>query len=253
MILEYHRPGTLAEALGLLQRAYPKTVALGGGTYLSSPLFTEPVAVVDLQDLGLDQVEQRGSQVTLGAAARLEKIRTLDILPQGLREAVWHEATANLRNMATLAGTLITATGRSPLAAVLMALDAQIRLQPGDQDVSLADLLNARQETLLHKLVTSISFPTRVAVSYQYTARTPADLPIISLAVARWQSGRLRIVVGGFGVVPRLALDAPEPGGAEYALESALAEAGDEWASAAYRQDAARTLLSRALSTLITE
>ena len=55
MILEYHRPDTLEEALDLLQRPTPFTVPLGGGSVLSHK--TElPLDVVDLQNLGLDMV-----------------------------------------------------------------------------------------------------------------------------------------------------------------------------------------------------
>lgn len=35
MILEYHRPKTIDEALALLERDNPRTVPLGGGTTLS--------------------------------------------------------------------------------------------------------------------------------------------------------------------------------------------------------------------------
>ncbi|HLF91516.1 MAG TPA: hypothetical protein VI451_21405, partial [Anaerolineales bacterium] len=59
-----------------------------------------------------------------------------------------------------------------------------------------------------------------------------------------------RIVVGGWGNTPRLALDAPEPGGVEFAVHNITAEAGDQWASPEYRQEVAVTLTNRAMAAL---
>ena len=53
MILEYHRPKTVKEALQLLNRSTPLTRPLAGGTVLNQP-GQEAMAVVDLQSLGLD-------------------------------------------------------------------------------------------------------------------------------------------------------------------------------------------------------
>jgi hypothetical protein len=72
----------------------------------------------------------------------------------------------------------------------------------------------------------------------------------VTVAAAKWPSGRLRVVVGGWGRTPRLALDAPEPGGVEYAVRNIAAEAGDEWGSAEYRQDVAVILINRILGEM---
>jgi len=45
-------------------------------------------------------------------------------------------------------------------------------------------------------------------------------------------------------------LDAPEPGGVEFAVRNITAEAGDEWASAEYRQEVAVILARRAMEVL---
>ena len=68
MIIEYHRPNKLDEALKLLERKQPVTVPLGGGTVLNAPS-EEQVAVVDLQDLGLGGIDKAGSTLKVGAAA----------------------------------------------------------------------------------------------------------------------------------------------------------------------------------------
>jgi CO/xanthine dehydrogenase FAD-binding subunit len=73
---------------------------------------------------------------------------------------------------------------------------------------------------------------------------------VAAVAAAAWPSGRLRVVVGGWGTAPRLALDAQDTGGVAEAVDSAAAEAGDQWASAEYRRAVAVTLARRAVERL---
>ena len=96
-------------------------------------------------------------------------------------------------------------------------------------------------------LVTTVNIPSNVTLTYEYVARTPADLPIVCAAVAQWLSGRTRVALGGFGNAPLLAMDGPEPEGAETAARDAFREAGDQWASAEYRSDIAAILVKRCL------
>jgi CO/xanthine dehydrogenase FAD-binding subunit len=88
-------------------------------------------------------------------------------------------------------------------------------------------------------------------MAYESVARTPADLPIVCAAAAGWPSGRTRLALGGFGMAPLLALDGPEPEGAEIAARSAYSDAGDEWASAEYRREIAPVLARRCIEQLI--
>jgi hypothetical protein len=54
----------------------------------------------------------------------------------------------------------------------------------------------------------------------------------------------------GFGDLPLLALDGPEPGGAVEAVKFAFGSAGDEWATAEYRQAVAAVQVERVLSRM---
>jgi len=78
-------------------------------------------------------------------------------------------------------------------------------------------------------------------------ARSPADLPIVCAAVAKWPSGRTRVILGGYGESPLLAMDGPNPQGADIAARDAYREAGDQWASAEYRSDVAAKLTRRCI------
>jgi CO/xanthine dehydrogenase FAD-binding subunit len=255
MISYYHRPSTLDQALVLL--AQPDTVPLGGGTWINSPGFDRSgaIAVVDLQDLGLARMSAAGQTLEIGASVTLQQMLDAPETPAPLKRALHQEAAANLRNMATAAGTLVACDGRSPFATILLALDAKLTLasRNGTDAVGLGELLALRSELLSHKLITQISLPLNAALAWESVSRTPADKPIVSAALARWPGGRLRLAVGGFGPAPLLGLDAADPAGIESAARNALHDATDPWGSAEYRMEVAAILARRCLAALDTE
>jgi len=249
MITEYHRPTTLEQALKLIRRKKPETRPLGGGTVLSAPS-AAPVAVVDLQALKLNKITRKGNALHIGAAATLQALLETEGIPAALAAAVRHEAAYTMRQVATVAGSLVAADGRSPFALVMLALDSQLEMQPGDKTLGYGDLLALRAEKLSGKLITKVIISGQASLSYQYVARTPADLPIVSLALARWPSGRTRLAVGGFGAAPALAMDGKDSSGIDAAIENAFSGAADQWGSAEYRLEAARALATRAQAEL---
>ncbi len=249
MIIEYHRPQNIDEALNLLAREDVTARPLGGGTVLNQPS-PDPIAAVDLQALGLDKVKKRGNWLDIGATATLEQLLGVSPLQPAVKQVIQLEANYNLRQVATAAGTLVSAGGRSPLLTTLLALDVQLTLLPGEEQISLGDLLPMRNERLRGQLITSIALPLNVQMAYESVARTPADLPQVCVAAACWPSGRTRVALGGFGKTPVLAMDGPEADGADIAAMEAYRQAGDEWASAEFRREVARTLTRRCLAEL---
>lgn len=246
MIIEYHRPEEMAEALQLLARKQPNTVPLAGGTALNRP-GTDPVAVVDLQGLGLDQVQLKGQSMHIGAMVTLQRLLEENTLQPAFHKAIRHEATYNLRQVATLPGTLIAGDGRSPLVCVAMALDIQVRILPANTTLAVGELLPVRKDALSGGMITEIVLPMNVKLAYKYVARTPADLSIVCVAIGQWPSGRTRVVVGGFGALPKLALDGQDADGFEAAVGNVCASASDQWGSAEYRREAGIQLTRRAL------
>ena len=254
MILEYHRPSKIEDVMSLLARTDPPTIPLGGGTALER-FSTRPVAVVDLQSLGLNTVQRLGNMLEIGATLTLQNLAdTLkhDKLENlaGLHQAIAREATYNLRQVGTVAGALVTAGGRSSFATAMLALDANLWLEPGEEQVCLGDLLPLRPGRLSQRLITRITIPLNARLAYETVARSPADLPIVCAAVAVWPSGRTRVALGGFGSSPALAFDGTEAEGVEIAARAAYSQAGDEWASAEYRQEMAGVLVKRCANQL---
>lgn len=250
MIIEYHRPHSIEEAIDLVMTSKLETVLVGGGTAINR-YRREPFAVVDLQDAGMDIIRVRGNSLDVGACVTLQRFAQQPEIQPNLAKAVYYQDSFNIRQVATVAGTIVSADGRSPFTLALLALDASLYIEPGDELQAMGDFLVLRNTTQKTRLISKITIPLNVRMVYEYVARTPADLPIVSAAVARWPSGRTRVALGGFGNAPVLAMDGPSGGGESTAAGSAYSDAGDQWASADYRQDVAQKLVSRCISKLV--
>lgn len=249
MITNYHRPKTLDEALTLLSQ--PNTLPLGGGTLLSH-IQPDPISVVDLQLLGLNQILKKGNNLEMGATVTLQQLLEAEHCPEALKSVIKLEAPINLRNSATVAGTLVTCDGRSSFACALLAMDAKIEQAIFNNSKTeyrisgIGEFLPLRSD----KLITKITIPLNTKFAFDYVSRTPSDKPIVCAALAQWTGGRARLAVGGWGKSPSLAMDGTEAEGIETAARNACHEATDEWASAEYRMDVAATLAKRCFKSM---
>ena len=247
MITDYYRPETLPKALELLKE--PDALPLGGGTHLSQ-IRSASIKVIDLQALSLNALNKKGNNLEIGAMATLQQLLENEHTPDALKTALKLEAPLNIRDTATVAGALVTADGRSTFATAMLALDAKLSVQPDEEEIEIGSFLPLRTENLRGKLITAMTIPLNAKLAFESVARTPADKPIICVALARWPSGRARLALGGYGKAPLLAMDGTEAEGIEAAARNAYHEAADEWASAEYRIDVAATLAKRCLASL---
>ena len=197
MIIEYHRPHTMEEALSLLGRNAPPTVPLGGGTSLSRYRH-QAIAVVDIQALPLHATRVEGQSLKIGAGVKLQALLDDPQTPAVLGAAVQAEASYNLRQMATAGGTLVSGGGHSPFAAVCLAMDAQLSWEPGGKEVSRGDWRATKKADMpFGTLMTQITLPLNARAAYHAVGRSPADVALVMAAAAKWPSGRTRIVIGG--------------------------------------------------------
>ncbi len=246
MIINYHRPKTLEEALKLLTQ--PNRLPLGGGTLLSQGK-TDSAEAVDLQLLGLDSLAAKGNELHLGATLTLQSLLESELCPDALKTALKLEAPLNIRNSATVAGTLVPCDGRSSFATTLLALDAKLEIREAVEKSrvsSLGEFLPLRSRGL----ITSIVIPNNVKFAFEYVSRTPSDKPIVCVAVSVWSSGRTRVAVGGYGKSPMLAMDGTSSDDVAIAARNAFHEATDDFGSAEYRMDVAATLAKRCMERI---
>ena len=171
--------------------------------------------------------------------------------PEALKVAIKLEAPINIRNTATVAGTLVSSDGRSPFATSLLAMDAKIEQVILDNSKVDSRVSNIGEFLPLRpaNLITKITIPLNAKFAFEFTSKTPADKPIVAAALSQWNSGRTRLALGGYGKSPMLAMDGTEAEGLDAAARNAYHEANDEWASAEYRMDVAATLAKRCLES----
>jgi CO/xanthine dehydrogenase FAD-binding subunit len=245
MIVEYHRPETLQAAIDLLSRKNPPTYPLGGGTHLSH-YQGEPIAVVDLRKLGLSKIERIETSLRIGAAATLQEIIDSVEVPQAVKESVRFETNYNLRQSATAAGALVSGDGKSPFISALLALNASMVVQPGDREEMLEGWLVRRGDEQKNMLITALVIPLDVILKYDFVGRSPLDIPMVSVAVGKWSTGRKRIVIGGFGLSPMLMIDGTEMAGLESGIKNACSHSPNN-INSKYIQQTAKTLALRLL------
>jgi carbon-monoxide dehydrogenase medium subunit len=265
-LAEYHRPATLEEALALLRREKIRTVPLAGGTSLVPTLGRRAKAVVDLQALKLDTLALEGNRLHVGAMVRLQQLVEAPEAGPFLAGAAHAEGPHNLRNAATVGGTVAEADPLSELLIALLVLDAEVNLRlPDPTTVSLDRLLDSPGQMLDGGLISAVTALAPVAapmVAMERVARTPKDRPIVAVAARLERSGDLcsgaYLALAGVAGRP-ICLPKVEdklkgqPFGAELAELAAAAVAdaieptSDFRASGEYRREMAVVLIRRAL------
>ncbi|MGB9592496.1 MAG: FAD binding domain-containing protein, partial [Candidatus Kryptoniota bacterium] len=182
MITEYYRPQTLAEAREIIQKKGKSLKILGGGTTLWQ--WKDQVStVLDVQAIGLKKIEPSQTHLVFGAGLTLAELENASAIPAALKTAIQLNSTYNQRQIATVAGSLVAADGRSTFATAMLALNAHLKLFPSDDERAYGDLLALPSETLDGQLITEIRIPANVQLAFKYVARTKADLPLVCVAL----------------------------------------------------------------------
>ncbi|HEY7537402.1 MAG TPA: FAD binding domain-containing protein [Gaiellaceae bacterium] len=238
----YSRPGTLAEALDLLEQ--PGAVVLAGGTRLNTDPRLDPVRVVDLQALGLSGISRLGDgALRIGAMATLQQVVDDEGLPVALRDAARRSEASALRTLATVGGYVARAEPESEFLATLLVHDAQVVLagRDGEQTLQLAVLL-ADLPRLAGRIVTAIAIDGTGVTSSARVGRTRADRPIVAAVARRTPDGELRLALTGVASTPVLVAPA-------LAAEE-LDPPNDFRGSSEYRRALAATLVARVLEAV---
>lgn len=238
----YHRPETVADALELLNREGVHTTVLAGGTRLVPTLAAAGEEVVDLQATGLDQIEQPGDRLLLGAMVRLQAIVENEKLPALLRETARRAGPNTFRNQETVGGTIVSAGPENEFLAALLVYQAEVTIQTqaATRILPLADFLRDVKAGLQGGLLTAVSLATSGETAHERVARTPEDSPIVAAAARRGPSDTY-LALCGVAPTPILVgsdgLDALDP-------------PTDFRGSSDYRKEMARILAKRVMEYL---
>lgn len=203
-IQNYVRAESLEEAYALCQKK--NNVVLGGMLWLKMQRNRVNTAI-DLSGLGLDQIEETGSEYRLGAMVTLRQLELhpgLDRLTQGaMAESVRHIVGVQFRNLATVGGSVFGRFGFSDVLTLLLALDARVVLQ-GAGELSLEEFC-ARPP--FRDILVRVIVPKGAEGTVYLSQRNSAtDFPVLTCAIAR-REGAFRFAIGARPGRARVYLD----------------------------------------------
>lgn len=264
-------PVSVEDALARIAKEHLLPFAGGTDIYPSRVGRTGHAAAIDIGMLDELRGVTVGDEVRIGALTTWTDIMRAD-LPSGLRalqQAAREVGTVQIQNLGTVAGNLVSASPAADGVPPLLAADARVELRSVDEtrELALAEFITGYRATARRtdELVTAIIVPrtshTRASSFMKLGARRYLVISIASVAaaVAPLSDGRfseVAIAVGSCSPVARrlraveTALVGQRPEALEQALSDVVLELepiDDVRASAAYRLDAVRVLVRRAI------
>jgi carbon-monoxide dehydrogenase medium subunit len=245
----YHRPGSVAGAVGLLRDLGDDAKLIAGGQSLVAMMnfrLARPEHLIDIRRVpGLDQIRREGDCLRIGA---LVTHHAVEIASLGAEFAVLSRAMRwvghlPIRTRGTIGGSLAHADATAEWCLLAVLLDAVIVVEgpAGRRSVAAADFFQGVFTTALEpdELIVEVVFAERRGDFAIVAAAVDLDLP--------------RIVLGGVSTVPFVAPVSGEWSGgttphSRLAEEAAAAvRVRDEpGVSAHYRRGLVRTLVQRA-------
>jgi CO/xanthine dehydrogenase FAD-binding subunit len=270
----YLRPSTLSEACEVLARR-PAQI-LSGGTDVFPALVDRPPpeAVLDISAIGeLRGIEQDEGDIRIGARTTWSDLARADLPPafDALRAAAREVGSVQIQNVATLAGNLCNASPAADGVPPLLVLDARIELASGAglRSLRLSEFLlgNRRTARRPDEIVSAVIVPRASArgasafVKLGTRRYLVISIAMVAARIAVDGAGRIgeaAIAVGSCSAVARrlpeletVLLGTPASSGLGSLVTAghlgSLSPIDDVRGSAAYRLDAARELIGRAL------
>lgn len=205
LLKEYARPKDLHEAYELLLQD-EHNVIVGGGAWLK---FThkEVNTLIDLHSIGLHEIIEKSDHIEIGAMTTLRQIETSEAI-QKYYGGVFCQAVKgimgmNIRNLATIGGSIMGKYSFSDIFTPLLAMDVSLVFFKSGT-ITLEKYLETRRmdkdilvKILLHKKEGSGYFHSM--------KKTHLDFAVINVAVTK--SDKVKIVIGAR---PSIAVRAKE-------------------------------------------
>lgn len=140
--------------------------------------------IIDLSDLGLDQIEETDHVFRIGAMCTLRQLELHEGLKQmygdAIAESVCHIVGVQFRNQATVGGSIYGRFGFSDVLTCLLALDTFVELYNGGT-IRLSEFVNKKRDKDI--LVSIIIRKSNRKLNYSSIRQTKTDFPVLSCAV----------------------------------------------------------------------
>ena len=278
---DYHRAGSLDEALGLLARYGADAKVLAGGMSLLPALKLRIGSCAHLVDIGripgLEYIREEGGFVRIGAGTRQATLERSEVIKARfaiLADAVPLIADPLVRNRGTIGGNIANGDPANDHPAIAIALGAQLvaRSPRGERTIAANRFYKSLFETDLKadELLTEVRIPVPAPGSggaYCKLKRKTGDYAAVAVAVQLTLGKgaaveRAGIALTNAGPTPVEALDAqsylqgrsPDEkaiGEAARRVSAAAAPSADRRGSVEYKREMARVLAGRALRTAV--
>ncbi len=275
---EYVAPADLAEAAEALASAEFAKVMSGGMSLIPMMKLRllSPDLVVDIGRIpGLDQIEDRGDAIAIGALVRHAQTAASDAVPAALRTAAAWTGDAQVRNRGTTVGSVAHADIAADQPAAVLALGATMvaRSASGTREIAAADFFVDALTTALEpgEILAEIRIPKAGGGSaYEKLGRRGGHTDYAVAGAAAWvqrSNGSIsdcRVALTGVGTKPTLAEGVAEAligtDGSPAAVEAAAARATegvtlleDLYGSEEYKAHLAQVMTARALTQAIAD
>ncbi|MCY4070177.1 MAG: FAD binding domain-containing protein [Chloroflexi bacterium] len=167
----YHCVSRVEEALALLDQHRQEARIVAGGTDLIIEMergqHPQLGVLIDITRVkGLEEIHLRDGMVRLGPLVTHNHVLGSALIRERalpLAQASWEVGAPQIRNRATVAGNLITASPANDTITPLIALGAELRLSSldGERSVALEDFYTGFRQTILqpNEMLSAISFP----------------------------------------------------------------------------------------------
>jgi carbon-monoxide dehydrogenase medium subunit len=262
---EFHRPGSVGEAVALL-RARPAAKALAGGQSFLPVMkldLAEPSDLVSLAGIGaLREIRAEAGTLVIGALATHDEVSTSPVVRRslpGLALLAGGIGDAQVRNRGTIGGSLAHGDPAADYPAAALGLDATIVTDR--RQIAAADFFTGLFSTALgaDEVITEVHFPLPECCAYAKFPHRASKYAVVGVLVAKTggAAGGVRVAVTGAGPkvfrVPRLEqalADHFAPAAVEALGEAVVAPAdlrSDGEASAEYRAHLVTVMARRAV------
>lgn len=200
----YHRPGSIADAVSLMGAADDPKFLAGGQTLLPTlkQRLAMPSDLVDLAGIAeLTGIAVNGDSVTVGAMARHVEVATsTDIHAKipALAALAGDIGDRQVRNRGTLGGSIANNDPAADYPAALLALGATVTTN--ERSMAAEEFFTGLFETALgdSEIVTSVTFPAPDKTAYMKFKNPASRYAIVGVFIAKFGTD-VRLAVTGAG------------------------------------------------------
>lgn len=222
--------------------------------------------IIDLSDLGLDQIEETGEIFRIGAMCTLRQMELhkglKEMFGDAIAESVRHIVGVQFRNQATVGGSIYGRYGFSDVLTCLLALDTYVELYKGGM-VPLSEFAAAKKDNDILVSIVIRKNPRKLCCNSMRITRT--DFPVLACAVAREKRAGEDLWYFSVGARPQRAVLVEKvwkigKNSSEDEIRSYAEEAAEAFSygsnmrgSAEYRKHLAEVLIYRAMREVLAE